>query len=106
VSRPVDEVLGEAHWLAEQGVREIVLVSENSTSYGKDLGDVRLLEKLLPQVAAVPGVVRVRANYLQPAEMRPSLVEVIAATPGVAPVLRPVVPARQRLAAPPDAPLR
>ncbi|HZG96024.1 MAG TPA: 30S ribosomal protein S12 methylthiotransferase RimO [Mycobacteriales bacterium] len=85
VSRPVDEVLGEAHWLAEQGVREIVLVSENSTSYGKDLGDVRLLEKLLPQVAAVPGVVRVRANYLQPAEMRPSLVEVIAATPGVAP---------------------
>jgi ribosomal protein S12 methylthiotransferase RimO len=85
VSRPVDEVLGEAHWLAEQGVREIVLVSENSTSYGKDLGDVRLLEKLLPQVAAVPGVVRVRANYLQPAEMRPSLVEVIARTPGVAP---------------------
>jgi MiaB/RimO family radical SAM methylthiotransferase len=84
VSRPVDEVLAEAHWLAEQGVREIVLVSENSTSYGKDLGDVRLLEQLLPQVAAVPGVVRVRVNYLQPAEMRPSLVEVIAGTPGVA----------------------
>jgi ribosomal protein S12 methylthiotransferase len=85
VSRPPDELLAEAQWLAGQGVREIVLVSENSTSYGKDLGDVRLLERLLPRLAAVPGVVRVRVSYLQPAEMRPSLVEVIAGTPGVAP---------------------
>jgi ribosomal protein S12 methylthiotransferase RimO len=84
VSRDPGEVLDEAHWLAEQGVRELVLVSENSTSYGKDLGDVRLLEKLLPDLAAVPGIVRVRASYLQPAEMRPSLVEAIAGTPGVA----------------------
>ena len=85
LSRPPAEVLGEAHWLAERGVREIVLVSENSTSYGKDLGDLRLLEALLPQLAAVPGIDRVRVNYLQPAEMRPSLVEVISGTPGVAP---------------------
>jgi ribosomal protein S12 methylthiotransferase RimO len=84
VSRPPEEVLAEAEWLAAQGVRELHLVSENSTSYGKDLGDVRLLERLLPQVAAVPGVTRVRLAYLQPAEMRPGLVEVIAGTPGVA----------------------
>ena len=82
--RPV-EVVSEARWLAEQGVRELVLVSENSTSYGKDLGDLRLLETLLPEVAAVPGVVRVRLSYLQPAEVRPSLVEVLAGTAGVAP---------------------
>jgi len=74
-----------AEWLAKTGVRELVLVSENSTSYGKDLGDPRLLEKLLPQLAAVPGIVRVRVNYLQPAETRPGLIEVIATTPGVAP---------------------
>src|SRR5215218_7301803 len=49
VSRPAAEVLGEAQWLASQGVTELVLVSENSTSYGKDLGDLRRLEKLLPQ---------------------------------------------------------
>ena len=48
LSRPPADVLGEARWLAESGVREIVLVSENSTSYGKDLGDLRLLEGLLP----------------------------------------------------------
>ncbi len=85
VSRPPAEVLGEAHWLAEQGVTELVLVSENSTSYGKDLGDLRMLEKLLPELAAVPGLVRVRVAYLQPAELRPGLLELIASTPGVAP---------------------
>jgi ribosomal protein S12 methylthiotransferase len=85
VSRTPDEVLAEAEWLARDGVRELVLVSENSTSYGKDLGDPRLLEKLLPQLAAVEGILRVRVSYLQPAEMRPGLVEAIATTPGVAP---------------------
>ena len=84
VSRTPDEVLAEAEWLGRQGVRELVLVSENSTSYGKDLGDPRLLEKLLPQLAAVDGIVRVRVSYLQPAETRPGLVEAIATTPGVA----------------------
>ncbi|MEU8256271.1 30S ribosomal protein S12 methylthiotransferase RimO [Micromonospora inaquosa] len=85
VSRTPDELLAEAEWLAKSGVRELVLVSENSTSYGKDLGDPRALEKLLPQLAAVTGIVRVRASYLQPAETRPGLVEAIATTPGVAP---------------------
>ncbi|HVE62646.1 MAG TPA: 30S ribosomal protein S12 methylthiotransferase RimO [Mycobacteriales bacterium] len=84
VSRRPHELLAEARWLAEQGVRELHLVSENSTSYGKDLGDIRLLESLLPELANIEGVVRVRLAYLQPAEMRPSLVEAIATTPGVA----------------------
>lgn len=85
VSRPPEEVLAEAQWLADQGVRELLLVSENSTSYGKDRGDVAALDRLLPQLAAVPGVSRVRVAYLQPAEVRPGLLEVIAGTPGVAP---------------------
>ncbi|SHN80954.1 SSU ribosomal protein S12P methylthiotransferase [Geodermatophilus obscurus] len=85
VSRPPVEVLGEAQWLASQGVTELVLVSENSTSYGKDLGDLRLLERLLPQLAAVEGIARVRVAYLQPAELRPGLLEVVAATDGIAP---------------------
>ncbi len=85
VSRPPEEVLAEAEWLAASGVRELVLVSENSTSYGKDLGDPRALEKLLPQLAAIPGIVRVRVSYLQPAELRPGLMSAIATTPKVAP---------------------
>jgi len=85
VSRRPSDLLDEARWLAEHGVRELVLVSENSTSYGKDLGDLRLLETLLPELAAVEGIDWVRVSYLQPAETRPSLVEVIATTPGIAP---------------------
>jgi MiaB/RimO family radical SAM methylthiotransferase len=84
VSRRPGDVLAEARWLAEQSVKELFLVSENSTSYGKDLGDLRLLETLLPELAAVDGVERVRVSYLQPAETRPGLVAAIATTPGVA----------------------
>ncbi len=84
VSRPVGEIVAEAGWLAGQGVREIVLVSENSTSFGKDLPGDRQLEDLLSELAAVPGIARVRLSYLQPAETRPWLIEAIAGIPGVA----------------------
>jgi ribosomal protein S12 methylthiotransferase len=84
VSRRPADLLTEAGWLADHGARELLLVSENSTSYGKDLGDLRLLESLLPQLAAVAGVRRVRVSYLQPAEVRPGLIGVLAGTPGVA----------------------
>jgi ribosomal protein S12 methylthiotransferase len=85
VSRVPADLVAEAGWLAAQGVRELFLVSENSTSYGKDLGDLRLLEAVLPQLAAVPGIERVRVSYLQPAELRPGLIEVMTSTQGVAP---------------------
>ncbi len=84
VSRPPQDVLAEAQWLASTGAREIVLVSENSTSYGKDFGDLRALEKLLPALADLDGIERIRVSYLQPAELRPALLEAIATTPGVA----------------------
>lgn len=82
--RPAD-VIAEARWLAERGVREVFLVSENSTSYGKDLGDLGLLEKLLPELTAIEGIERVRVSYLQPAEIRPGLLAAMAQTPGVVP---------------------
>jgi ribosomal protein S12 methylthiotransferase len=85
VSRRPPEIAAEARWLASSGVRELVLVSENSTSYGKDLGDLRLLEEVLPDLAGIEGIERIRISYLQPAELRPGLIDVIAATPGVAP---------------------
>ena len=86
VSRPQDDLVAEAAWLGMHGVRELVLVSENSTSYGKDLpGGTAALARLLPRLTRVPGVDRVRLSYLQPAEMRPDLIEVIAGTPGIAP---------------------
>ncbi|MFF0278462.1 30S ribosomal protein S12 methylthiotransferase RimO [Streptomyces sp. NPDC015492] len=85
VSRRPSDVLNETRWLAEQGVKEVMLVSENNTSYGKDLGDIRLLESLLPELAAVDGIERVRVSYLQPAEMRPGLIDVLTSTDKVVP---------------------
>ncbi len=85
VSRRPSDVISEARWLAGEGVKELFLVSENSTSYGKDLGDLRLLETLLPELSGIDGVERVRVSYLQPAETRPGLIEAIASTPGVVP---------------------
>ncbi|WP_327719721.1 30S ribosomal protein S12 methylthiotransferase RimO [Streptomyces sp. NBC_00490] len=85
ISRRPSDVLNETRWLAEQGVKEIMLVSENNTSYGKDLGDIRLLESLLPELAEVDGLERVRVSYLQPAEMRPGLIDVLTSTPKVMP---------------------
>lgn len=85
VSRRPSDVLAEARWLGQQGVKELFLVSENSTSYGKDLGDISLLETLLPELAAVDGIERVRVSYLQPAETRPGLIKAIGSTPGVVP---------------------
>jgi len=85
VSRRPTEIINEARWLAENGVTEMFLVSENTTSYGKDLGDLQLMEKILPEIAALPGVERVRLSYLQPAEMRPTLLQAMIATDKTAP---------------------
>ena len=85
ISRHPDELLEEGKWLADHGVSELFLVSENTTSYGKDLGDLKLMEKILPSFAGIPGVERVRLSYLQPAEMRPSLLQAMIETEKVAP---------------------
>ena len=85
ISRRPTDIIKEARWLAENGVTELFLVSENTTSYGKDLGNLQLMEKILPDIAALPGVERVRLSYLQPAEMRPTLIQAMIATDKTAP---------------------
>jgi ribosomal protein S12 methylthiotransferase RimO len=85
ISRRPTDIIKEARWLAENGVTELFLVSENTTSYGKDLGDLQLMEKILPDIASLPGVERVRLSYLQPAEMRPTLIQAMIATDKTAP---------------------
>ena len=85
VSRRPTEILDDAHWLVSQGVSELFLVSENTTSYGKDLGDMKVLERLLPELAAIDGVERIRLSYLQPAEMRPSLLQAMVSIEKVIP---------------------
>lgn len=85
LSRPVEELEAEARWLVEQGVRELFLVSENTSSYGKDLGSDHRLETLLPRLALVDGLDWIRVSYLQPAEIRPGMLEAMLATDKVVP---------------------
>jgi ribosomal protein S12 methylthiotransferase RimO len=83
VSRPVEEIVTEARWLVERGVREVVLVSENSSAYGKDIATN--LERLLVGLDRVDGLDWIRISYLQPAEVRPTLVEAMLGVEHVVP---------------------
>ena len=85
VSRRPTEIIEEAKWLADSGVSEIYLVSENTTSYGKDFGDLKLMEKMLPDLSKIDGIKRIRLSYLQPAEVRPSLLQAIVSVDKVVP---------------------
>lgn len=85
VSRAPIEIVDEAKWLADNGVSEIYLVSENTTSYGKDFGDLKLMEKLLPQLSKIDAIKRIRLSYLQPAEVRPSLLQAMVSVEKVVP---------------------
>lgn len=75
ISRPIEEIVEEAQWLVENGVKEVMLVSENTSSYGKDLGERRGLIPLLRELNEVDGLERIRVSYLQPAEIYPGLLE-------------------------------
>jgi ribosomal protein S12 methylthiotransferase len=84
-SRPLDELVAEASWLVEQGARELVLVSENTTSWGKDLDGGRDAQAAMVEtLAGTPGLERLRLMYLQPAELTVPLIETIAGHPTVA----------------------
>ena len=85
ISRKPEEIVEEAKWLADNGVSELYLVSENTTSYGKDFGDLKLMEKLLPELSKISGVERIRLSYLQPAEVRPSLLQSMISVEKVVP---------------------
>ncbi|CAB4762158.1 unannotated protein [freshwater metagenome] len=85
ISRRPVEIIEEAKWLADQGVSELFLVSENTTSYGKDFRDMQVLENMLPEISNIAGVERIRLSYLQPAEMRPSLIQAMISVPKVLP---------------------
>ncbi len=85
ISRRPTEIIDEAKWLADNGVTELYLVSENTTSYGKDFGDLKLMEKMLPDLAKIDGIERIRLSYLQPAEVRPSLLQAMVSVDKVLP---------------------
>jgi ribosomal protein S12 methylthiotransferase len=87
-STPADELVAEARRLADEGVREIVLVAQDSTDYGRDLGMRDGLPELLERLSdAVPDVPWVRVMYAYPGHVSPRLAETIARLPNVVPYI-------------------
>lgn len=85
-SRPLGELIDEAAYLVDGGARELVLISENTTSWGKDLpGGRDLAPRLLSELADIDRLERIRLMYLQPAELTDRLIEAMVATAKVAP---------------------
>jgi len=88
VSRPPERVLEEAAMLAEWGVREIVLIAQDTTAYGRDLGMEDGLATLLERmVERAPEVDWIRVMYGFPGAVTPRLIEVMARHPQVLPYL-------------------
>ncbi len=82
-SRPPEAVLTEARALAEGGVKELILVAQNLTHYGKDLRDGTTLAGLLRELVKIEGVRWIRLHYLYPHELTDELIDLIAAEPKI-----------------------
>ena len=81
-SRPMDEVLYEARTLAADGVKELIVVAQDTTLYGVDLAEHRrLLPELLRELCRIEDVHWVRVHYLYPESITPELLDVFAAEP-------------------------
>jgi ribosomal protein S12 methylthiotransferase len=88
VSRPPEAILAEARALQEMGVREIVLIAQDITDYGRDLGMKDGLAQLLTSlVQAAPGVDWLRLMYAYPGLVTDRLIDVMATHPQILPYL-------------------
>jgi ribosomal protein S12 methylthiotransferase len=86
-TKPIEEVIAEARELAADGVRELVIVAQDTTYYGKDLyGEPRLVE-LLHELEKVEGLDWIRLMYLYPMYFSDELIETIAASGRIVPYL-------------------
>jgi ribosomal protein S12 methylthiotransferase len=76
-SRSLDSLLAEAYYLAKAGVRELVLISQDSTSYGIDFTGKQMLPKLLKELTRIDGIKWIRVLYADPTLVDEELLEVM-----------------------------
>ena len=83
-SRQIDDVLYEARLLADSGIKELIVVAQDTSRYGTDLpGHKRLLPELLRQLCQIDGFHWIRIHYVYPDEIDDELIEVIATEPKI-----------------------
>ena len=83
-SRTMDDVLYEARLLAHSGIKELIVVAQDTSRYGTDLpGHKRLLPELLTQLCAIEGFEWIRLHYVYPDEIDDELIDVMANEPKI-----------------------
>lgn len=83
-SRNLDDVLYEARLLADSGVKELIVVAQDTSRYGTDLpGHKRLLSTLLRELCSIDGFHWIRIHYLYPDEIDDELIDTIASEPKI-----------------------
>ncbi len=83
-SRQMDDVLYEARMLADSGVKELIVVAQDTSRYGTDLpGHKRLLPELLRQLCRIEGLHWIRVHYVYPDEIDDELIDVMASEPKI-----------------------
>ncbi len=83
VSRPMEEILDEVRWLVGQGVKEIQLIAQDLTYYGRDLYHKPSIAELTERIADIPGVEWIRLHYAYPTDFPFDLLKVIRERPNV-----------------------
>lgn len=83
-SRQLDDVLYEARLLADSGVKELIVVAQDTSRYGTDLpGHRRLLPELLTKLCEIEGLHWIRVHYVYPDEIDDDLIDVMASQPKI-----------------------
>ncbi|MBR5224086.1 MAG: 30S ribosomal protein S12 methylthiotransferase RimO [Clostridia bacterium] len=82
-SRPKTDILNEVRKLAGEGVKEFILISQDTTRYGTDMGGESKLPELIEEIAAIPGVEWLRTLYCYPERVNDKLLDTIAKLPNV-----------------------
>lgn len=82
-SRKIEDIVAEARALAENGVKEIILIAQDTTRYGKDIYGEYSLDKLLEALCAVEGIHWIRVHYFYAEAVTDGLIDVMARNPKI-----------------------
>ncbi len=82
-SVPMEQILKEAEKLAQDGVKELILVAQETTLYGVDLYGKKMLPELLERLSAIEGIYWIRLQYCYPEEITEELIHTMATNPKI-----------------------
>ena len=83
VSRSIEELVNEGRFLANHGTKEVVVIAQDTTDYGKDIYDQKNISYLLNKISEVEGIEWIRLMYAYPSKFPDDLIDVLANNPKV-----------------------